>query len=168
MRALGAERIQLWPRAGLRHGEREKSKGSTGITDCNNVITSFSSITAHTQLLDSKAVLCRVVFYVSQHLVLLGCDISWNTRTTIIKKWLIKSEGLFQCCINLVQAADVRGTASLFTTWQLKKKKDNVLASNSTFFLVLKMSLCYHYKPLWYVFHESFRCQGKAKIYNDH
>lgn len=95
-------------------------------------------------------------------------DISWNTLTTIIKIWLIKSEGLFQCCINLVQAADVRGTASLFTTWQLKKKKDNVLASNSTFFLVLKVSLCYHYKPLWYVFHESFRCQGKTKIYNDH
>lgn len=85
MHALGVERIQLWMRAGLRQGEREKSKGSTGITDRNNVITSFSSVTAHTQLLDSKEVLCRVVFYVSQHPVLLGCDISWNTLTTIIK-----------------------------------------------------------------------------------
>lgn len=34
--------------------------------------------------------------------------------------------------------ADVRGTASLFTTWQLK---NNVLAPSSTFFLVLKVSI---------------------------
>lgn len=63
--ALAEGRSEAWR-------EREKSKGSTGITDHNNVITSFSSVTAHTQLLDSKEVLCRVVFYVSQHSVLLG------------------------------------------------------------------------------------------------